>query len=170
MQQLPLPDILTVEAAGTVRMNSLVRCLGLVQQLKRVFTKTGEIMQFFQLGDATRQIEVVLFPKALQHLKTVLADGQCILVKGKISKRNGDIKIIAEDITPWPDEFLFLYFPPEMKRSALTAAKQLLQDHPGSVPVYIAAKGKLIKATFSVDSTVIQPLIEQLGQDHVVLV
>lgn len=170
IQQLPLPEILTLEVASAVRINSVVRCLGLVQQLKRVFTKAGEIMQFFQLGDATRQMEVVLFPKMVQQLKTVLSDGQCVLVKGKVSKRNGDVKIIAEDITPWPDEFLFVHFTPTTSRSAIVAAKQIMQDHPGTIPVYITAKGKLVKATFSVNQTVIQPLIQQLGQDQVVLV
>ena len=127
-------------------------------------------MQFFQLGDATRQLEVVLFPKTLQQLKTVLADGQCVLVKGKISKRNGDMKIIAEDISPWPDEFLFVYFKPEVGRTAMAAAKDLMQAQPGTLPVYIAAKGKLVKASFTVDQAVIAPLVQQLGQDQVVLV
>ncbi|MBI4407721.1 MAG: DNA polymerase III subunit alpha, partial [Candidatus Kerfeldbacteria bacterium] len=170
IQSLPIPEVKTLLDARSERANKPIQCLGLVQQLKRVYTKTGDIMQFFQLSDATQQMEVVLFPKALVQLKTVLSDGQCVLVKGKVSKRDGESKIIAETITPWPDEFIFVHFDSTVNRQQLAQAKQLLQDHPGSMPVYIAAKDKLMRASTTVAAEVVPPLQQLLGADHAVLV
>jgi DNA polymerase-3 subunit alpha len=170
MQALTLPGMVTIAEAKELRSNSPIQCLGLVQQLRRVYTKTGDIMQFFQFGDASEQIEVVLFARAMQNLKTVLSDGQCVSVKGKISKRDGEMKIIAEEVTAWPDQFLCLQLPDTTKTAQMTELKQTLEQHVGDLPLYILAKGKLMKTQSLVAPTVVPALAEQLGQDRVILV
>jgi len=59
-------------------------------------TKKNERMLFVRFADLTGTIEVVVFPKTLEEYKDFFTQDACIALFGKISKRNGDISIIAE--------------------------------------------------------------------------
>ncbi len=170
MHKLQLPNMQSIEAAKALRSNSPVQILGLVQQLKRVYTKSGDVMQFFQLGDATDQMEVVLFARTLQTLKTVLSDGQCVSVKGKTSKRDGEIKLIAEEVMPWPDQFVFVHLSAETKPADLAQMKQVVEQFPGDLPLYVLAKEKLLKTQSLVAPGAVPNLVGLFGQERVILV
>lgn len=170
MNKLKLPDMVSIADGKELRSNTPVHCLGLVQQLKRVYTKSGDIMQFFQLSDATDQMEVVIFARTLQTLKTVLSEGQCVSVKGKVSKRDGEIKLIAEEVMPWPEQFLFVQLNEQTKPADMASVKELFDRCPGELPVYVLAKQKLLKTQNMVSPAVAPELAQLLGQDQVILV
>ncbi|MHB1086700.1 MAG: OB-fold nucleic acid binding domain-containing protein [Minisyncoccota bacterium] len=53
-------------------------------------------MMFLKVADLSDNIEVVAFPRVLKEHETILAPGQCIMLKGKISERNGTPSFVAE--------------------------------------------------------------------------
>ena len=56
-------------------------------------------MAFVQLEDAGGQkIEAIVFPKTLEKYETLWEDGNIILVTGKISDKDGTLKIIADEV------------------------------------------------------------------------
>jgi DNA polymerase-3 subunit alpha len=71
---------------------------GLVETANTIVTKGGEKMCFLRLADYKDAIEVVIFPKTYADTKKLLESGSCILVKGKVSERNGEKSFIAEAI------------------------------------------------------------------------
>jgi DNA polymerase-3 subunit alpha len=71
---------------------------GFIEDIKTVLTKKGDKMAFVRLSDYTGMLEVVLFPKTYEEYRTVIAPGLCIGVKGKISSRNGEVSVIADNI------------------------------------------------------------------------
>ncbi|MBI2415129.1 MAG: DNA polymerase III subunit alpha [Candidatus Kerfeldbacteria bacterium] len=92
------PGIIALQPAMQARHNSDIKALGLVNQLKRITTKKGEAMMFLQLEDPTAACEVIIFPSSINKVKTVLHDGDSIVVTGKLTKRNGETKIIADQV------------------------------------------------------------------------
>lgn len=59
-------------------------------------TKSGERMSFFKLSDFSGTVEVVVFPRALKEHGALLKEGNCVILKGKITDRNGEPSFIAE--------------------------------------------------------------------------
>lgn len=75
----------------------------LVSDVRTILTKKGEKMAFVRFEDKTASIEAVLFPKLLKENEELLKPGICLLVKGHVSNRNGEISL-AIDAIKKPEE------------------------------------------------------------------
>lgn len=69
---------------------------GFVETAQSILTKNGERMMFLQVADLSDTIEVVAFPRILKEFESILAPGQCVMLKGKISERNGTPSFVTE--------------------------------------------------------------------------
>ena len=69
---------------------------GSIESMQSILTKNGERMGFFKLADLSGEIEVVAFPRVLKEYTALLAPGVCVMLKGKISERNGEPSFVAE--------------------------------------------------------------------------
>lgn len=76
----------------------LVVASGLVGTAKQILTKKGDKMLFLTIEDMTDNLEVVIFPKILSEFGDLLQAENCVSIKGKISKRNGTLSMIAEAV------------------------------------------------------------------------
>ncbi len=70
----------------------------LVADVRIILTRKGEKMAFVRLEDKTESVEAVIFPNLFAEHSTALTAGGCVLAKGKISKRNGEISIVIDDL------------------------------------------------------------------------
>lgn len=72
---------------------------GIVAHCKIILTKKNhDKMAFVTLEDFTGSIEAVVFPRVYEEYAPLLAEDTCIIVKGKISGRNGERSIIIEGV------------------------------------------------------------------------
>ncbi|MDE2079496.1 MAG: DNA polymerase III subunit alpha [Patescibacteria group bacterium] len=71
---------------------------GVVEVVKTILTKKGDRMGFITLADKEASIESVAFPEAFKSARDALTEGKCVLVKGKLSKRNGEPSIVIEKV------------------------------------------------------------------------
>jgi len=71
---------------------------GIIEEVKEVTTKKGDRMAFLRIADFTDNIEVVVFPKTFIEYKEMLLADKCVIIKGHMSDRNGDLSIITEGI------------------------------------------------------------------------
>ena len=55
-------------------------------------------MLFVKLEDLSDNIEMLVFSETLDKYSKILNENALILVAGKISKRNGDTKLICEKV------------------------------------------------------------------------
>ncbi len=69
---------------------------GFIETAQHILTKKGEKMCFLKVADLTDSIEVVIFPRALKEYEKIVVAGECVLLKGKISERNGEPSFVAE--------------------------------------------------------------------------
>lgn len=71
---------------------------GFIETRQTILTKKGEKMAFLKVADFTDSIEVVLFPGALKEYDAITQPGLCILMKGRISDRNGESSFVSEEV------------------------------------------------------------------------
>ena len=71
---------------------------GLVSSVKKIITKNGKPMLFMKLEDLTGKTEVVIFPNLLERNPSALQENKIIFVAGRVDDRNGEIKIVADDV------------------------------------------------------------------------
>ncbi|MBI5644586.1 DNA polymerase III subunit alpha [Candidatus Kaiserbacteria bacterium] len=71
---------------------------GYIESAQNILTKNGERMAFLKISDFSDGIEVVAFPRVLKENESLLAAGKCIMLKGKISERNGTPSFVAERV------------------------------------------------------------------------
>jgi len=69
-----------------------------IDEVRKVITKRGERMAFVKISDFEDSIEVVFFPSIFQNLKDKILTDACVAIVGKVSDRNGEKSIIAENI------------------------------------------------------------------------
>ncbi len=69
---------------------------GYVETVQTILTKKGEKMAFLKISDLSDSIEVVIFPNLLKENDSLIVSGNCIMLKGKISERNGEDSFVAE--------------------------------------------------------------------------
>ena len=70
----------------------------LIVSVRTILTKSGEKMAFIKLEDKTDSIEAVIFPRTFKEHGNAIIPGVCILVKGKVSVRNGEPSIAIEEL------------------------------------------------------------------------
>lgn len=88
------------ELAANFADGQTVTAAGLVTGSKRIVTKSGGMMCFFNLEDFTSQVEVVVFPRIFDKLQAVLLPDAPVKVIGRINIQEDTCKIIANDILP----------------------------------------------------------------------
>ena len=72
----------------------------LVSVVRAILTKSGEKMAFLTVADTSDSIEAVVFPKLFKEHTTLIAPDTCLLIKGKVSVRNGEPSIAIEELKP----------------------------------------------------------------------
>jgi len=86
------------KAKTNLKNNAEVILAGIVDEIKAINTKKGDLMAFIKLTDFTGSIEVVLFPRTYHEARSILLVDKCIVIKGKMSDRKGVMTVIADKI------------------------------------------------------------------------
>ncbi len=79
-------------------VNKKILIGGLINSVKKIITKTGKPMLFMKLEDLTAKTEIVIFPNLMEKNPTALQENKIIFVAGRVDDRNGEIKIVADDV------------------------------------------------------------------------
>lgn len=72
----------------------------LISVVRTILTKSGEKMAFITVGDVTDSVEAVVFPKLFKEHANAIIPGVCVLLKCKVSIRNGETSLAIEDLKP----------------------------------------------------------------------
>ncbi len=79
-------------------VNKKVIIGGLITTAKKIITKTGKPMLFIKFEDLTAKTEVVVFPNLMESKGQILAENKIVFFAGRVDDRNGEIKIVADDV------------------------------------------------------------------------
>ncbi|MGI6714273.1 MAG: DNA polymerase III subunit alpha [Bacilli bacterium] len=72
--------------------------VGIIQNIKTIRTKKGEPMAFVTVFDNLETLEIVVFPRLYQQVKSRLEKNAIIVVSGKLSARN-QLHLLADTLT-----------------------------------------------------------------------
>jgi len=147
---------------GDLAENSEVRICGIVTSLKEITTKKGDRMGFATIEDLTGQIEITVFSDMYVPAAHLLKCDDPLLITGKLEKGekgckllvmkpqegngrkfpnqvsvNGDIKLLSEAQEQQTTRISLALRLPELTTEQLTPIRQLLEAHPGNLPVLL---------------------------------
>ena len=88
--------VVAISEAAKEHANKTVKICGVISKLQRVQTKTGAPMLFVKLEDLSDNIEILVFAEALSKYQALWKENSSVLVSGKVSKRNGETKLICQ--------------------------------------------------------------------------
>lgn len=82
------------------QVGQMIRVAGIMVTLRKITTKDNASMAFGMLEDLSTSREIVFFPRTLEQYNELVAQDSMLLIEGRVSLRDGEIKIAAEKL--WP--------------------------------------------------------------------
>ena len=134
-------DFTTVNIKGA-RDGQEVRMIGLITSVKLTSTKkTNERMAIVGLEDNDGEMELVVFPSSYTQIASYLKENTVVVVKGKVSFRDGFPKMMANEMAGI-DEVYDMIKSLQVNLSqtnqlGFEKLKEKLSRFPGKVPVYL---------------------------------
>ena len=124
--------------------------------LKETSTKGGNRMAFFTLEDMEGTVDITVFPEPFKTAAACLRSGGAVLVRGRVDDGDKGRVVLAEDVrlleqalaesagsrpkngaVSEPNACRIRFAPGEDPGAALAAVRQLCDQHPGRVPVFL---------------------------------
>jgi len=76
--------------------NQTVKIGGVLANIQKVMTRTKQLMYFAWFEDHTGKTELIVFPKVIEETPDLWVTGNIILIRGKVSTKDGQIKVIVD--------------------------------------------------------------------------
>ncbi len=86
------------KAKETLKDGAEVTLACIIEEIKPINTKKGDMMAFIKVADFSGSLETVVFPRTLVEFKSAFAPDKCLAIKGKMSERNGQKSMIIERV------------------------------------------------------------------------
>jgi DNA polymerase-3 subunit alpha len=123
---------------------------GVVTDLRRSYTKKGDLMARFVLEDLQAAMEVFVFPKTMAEYGALVENDAIVVVKGRLDTREEEPKIVCMEVSrPLLDRGqsdLHIKLPLGVLTDAkVDGLKEVLSGHPGPSPVLLHVGEKVLK-------------------------
>ena len=165
------------EEDAAVGDRSPVRTVGgVVTDLRRSYTKKGDLMARFVLEDLQAAMEVFVFPKTMAEFGALIENDAILVVRGRLDTREDEPKIVCMEVSrpvlERGQEDLHITLPLGVLTDAkVDGLKEVLGGHPGHSPVllHVGAKVLRLPPEFNVDcrNGLVGELKRLLGQSAV---
>ncbi len=98
LEKILIKKCFPINKISHLMLNRTITLGGYIDTVKKITTKAGKSMLFVQFVDLSSKIEIIIFPNLTQESSSILQEGKIVFLKGKITKRNGNLQIIAESV------------------------------------------------------------------------
>ncbi len=149
---------------------------GVVTDLRRSYTKKGDLMARFVLEDLQAAMEVFVFPKTMAEYGALIENDTVLVVKGRLDTREEEPKIVCMEVSRpllhRGEEDLHIKLPlGVLTDRRVESLKDVLSGHPGPSAVLLHVGEKVLKLPpeFNVDcrNGLVGELKRLLGQSAV---
>jgi len=79
-------------------MGKRIKIGGVINKIKKINTRAGNLMLFVEIEDLSGRIEVIVFPSILEKTATAWQEEKIVLVNGKLSNRDENLKLICDNV------------------------------------------------------------------------
>ena len=120
-------------------------------ELKRQYTKKGDLMARFVLEDLQASMEVFVFPRVMAEYGALLENDAIVVVRGRLDLRDDEPKIVCMEIRrPGVRRRGALELRISLPLGVLTddtvgRLKAMLVEHPGESPVLLHVGDKVLR-------------------------
>lgn len=176
-------DIKEDVTGGIYKNGQSVIIGGLISQRRGRITKTKKQMSIITLEDLYGSIEVLVFSKAYEKYKSMLVEGDVVLIKGTLNVDDDQVKIFCEDVYDVNDkrfakkiEKLYLRVSLNEEQHKMKSLMAALKYFNGGTPVYIYKDGEKKASLLSreywvtLNNALIDELNNKLGNENVKVV
>lgn len=110
-----------------------------IKKIKIIRTKKGEQMAFVTVDDETGKVDLTVFPQQFRQYETALHEGEVILVRGTLEKRQGLQMIVnsIESVVNIETQRYFLRLQAGFSVEKKQELKKILLTFHGQVPVIV---------------------------------
>jgi len=168
--------IVSCEMLNNLAEKQKIKIIGIINQIKKIKTKKGNLMLFAQVEDFSGNCELIVFPKILEKKPTLWQKEKKIIISGQVSKKDESTKIIVQKAKELNEKNLlqksekknsqenknefkqkdtgfFIALPAKLPKTKLKKLKKTLKQNNGLVPVYLRIdkeRVKILKTRFKV--------------------
>lgn len=159
-----------------------VTVAGIITNVHKIITHKGQAMLFVLIEDSRGATEVLVFPKTLETTLGLWQDENRVMIRGKVSEKDGLPKILVEGAElisedtinsikakNLSDKKLWIVLPDHFAKEKMTELKNILESSKGLTPVYLEinnGKTRKVKTDLKVrpDESLKEKITEFLGQ------
>ncbi|MDR7073770.1 DNA polymerase III subunit alpha [Fictibacillus barbaricus] len=123
---------------------SSIRLGVLVDKVRVIKTKKGELMAFLSISDESGEVEAVIFPMNYEEYHGLLQKGEQLFLEGSVEERNNVLQVLINkckplrELKPKNKPAVFIKIDKEHNSSEyLNAIKKILDQSKGNVPVVL---------------------------------
>lgn len=111
---------------------------GMINGIRPITTKKGDIMAVFTIEDLTGSIEVVAYPESYGKNSEMLKNDMKVLLHGKLNVKEDDTKIILSSLNILSEiPYLEIKLLSDTSMIKLVSMRSLLQEVPGDTPIIL---------------------------------
>ena len=143
---------------------------GVIANIEKITTSKGDPMLFVKIEDKLSTLEILVFPKLYEEIKTWVAEEKTVLVSGAISEKDAEPKILSNMLwelnkenlanmvaqarryvpNSWQKRKLLVTYPADATPLLAQQVKDVFRQFSGSNQVFLKIGDKLIKTNFNV--------------------
>ncbi len=102
-----------IGSLGQTNINKRVKIVGMISHIQKVMTRSNETMLFIQLDDFSGNIEALIFPSVFKDYASLFEEDSVLILQGKVSDKDGTLKILADNVERFSPEKLNVARPAE---------------------------------------------------------
>lgn len=180
----PIKEVLQAKTRGQVTV------AGVITGVQKKVTRAGQTMAFVKIEDMSGRLEVIVFPSKLQDTPSLWTEDAQILIRGKISDKDGVSKLMCDEAklldldallpapagvvsapTPSDGGTISLNLPADTSKDTFSKLKELLTRHPGGYQVFLhihtADQPRDIKTSSHISRESVSLIGELIGPENI---
>lgn len=156
------------------RDGQIVKYAGIINSIKKKYTKNNKIMAFLTVEDLYGQVEIIVFENAYMAAGSALVNDNTILIEGRLSIREDeDTKIVANTITSFSSQkakvlSIDITGLEEAEKVKLRGAMKYFSGDHNNMPVQVVEKEEIKPCgTMYITPEIMEQFKELIGEDRV---
>jgi len=175
----PIADLTT-----PIMMHGDVKIGGIITQIQKVITRANQAMVFAKIEDMSGRIEALVFPTLLASQPSLWQEGKILLVKGKLSDKDGVVKLLCNeakeiDLSNGTASVaegsgdIYLAIPQKVGQSTFEKLKGILSQSSGPYRVHLKISSpdttKIISTKYHVGQACFSDIESLIGRGNVAI-
>lgn len=152
-----------------INNHTAIQSICIINKIKKIYTKTNEPMLFVMAEDLTKEMELIVFPKILADDPELWQEDKTMIIAGKLSDKDGEIKIIVEKAKEFSQKNLakikptagnnnipkniLINIPPKTSSAQFEELKKLFNRSVGKSNVFLVIKNKKVLTSAKINLT-----------------